>query len=46
MDVVELPLKFAEPGAKKLRILTEQKGFAVAYLAVGSAARLRRATPR
>jgi hypothetical protein len=32
---VELgPLKFAEPGAKKLRILTEQKGFSVAYLAV------------
>lgn len=31
------PLKFAEPGSKKIRILTEQKGFAVAYLAVGPA---------
>ena len=37
------PLKFAEPGAKKIRILTEQKGFAVAYLAIGSA---RQAPPR
>jgi hypothetical protein len=37
------PLKFAEPGPKKLRLLTEQKGFAVAYLAVGVA---RQAPPR
>jgi hypothetical protein len=36
-------LKFADSGAKKLRILTEQKGFAVAYLAVGSG---RQAPPR
>jgi hypothetical protein len=41
---VELgPLKFAEPGMKKLRILTEQKGFAVAYLAVSA---IRQAQPR
>ena len=41
---VELgPLKFAEPGTKKLRILTEQKGFAVAYVAVGAA---RQTAPR
>jgi hypothetical protein len=36
-------LKFAEPGLKKLRILTEQKGFAVAYLAVSAT---RQAQPR
>jgi hypothetical protein len=29
-------LKFADAGAKKIRILTEQKGFAVAYLAIGA----------
>lgn len=37
------PLKFAEPGPKKLRLLTEQKGFAVAYLAIGAG---RQAPPR
>ncbi|MBI3857601.1 MAG: hypothetical protein HY293_18120 [Planctomycetes bacterium] len=37
------PLKFADAGPKKLRLLTEQKGFAVAYLAIGSG---RQATPR
>ncbi|RPH35646.1 MAG: hypothetical protein EHM91_16940, partial [Planctomycetota bacterium] len=37
------PLKFADAGPKKLRILTEQKGFAVAYLALGAA---RQAAPR
>lgn len=30
-------LKFAEAGPKKLRILTEQKGFAVAYVATSTA---------
>jgi len=29
-------LKFAEPGVKKLRILTDQKGFSVAYLVVSA----------
>ncbi len=34
---VELgPLKFAAPGPKKLRLLSEQKGFSVAYLAVSA----------
>ena len=37
------PLKFAEPGPKKLRLITEQKGFAVAYLAIGA---VRQAPPR
>src|SRR6185295_18039172 len=36
-------LKFSDPGSKKLRILTEQKGFAVAYLAVSA---VRPAPPR
>lgn len=36
-------LKFAEPGLKKLRILTEEKGFSVAYLAVTA---LRQGPPR
>ncbi len=36
-------LKFADAGPKKLRILTEQKGLGVAYLAVGPA---RQAAPR
>jgi hypothetical protein len=36
-------LKFSEPGTKKLRILTEEKGFAVAYLAVSA---VRQGTPR
>jgi hypothetical protein len=30
-------LKFAEPGVQKLRVLTDQKGFAVSHLVVGSA---------
>ncbi|HVR85873.1 MAG TPA: discoidin domain-containing protein, partial [Planctomycetota bacterium] len=36
-------LKFAQPGPKKLRILTEQKGFAVASLVVSA---VRQAPPR
>jgi hypothetical protein len=36
-------LKFSDPGPKRLRILTDQKGFGVAYLAVGPA---QKAQPR
>jgi hypothetical protein len=36
-------LKFAEPGVQKIRVLTDQKGFAFANLVVGSA---RQAPPR
>ncbi len=36
-------LKFADAGAKKIRILTEQKGFSVAYLAISA---VRQAQPR
>jgi hypothetical protein len=36
-------LKFADAGAKKLRILTDQKGLGIAYLAIGAG---RQAPPR
>ncbi|HLY73078.1 MAG TPA: PA14 domain-containing protein [Planctomycetota bacterium] len=36
-------LKFAQPGMKKLRILTDQKGFSVAYLALSG---VRQSPPR